>query len=305
MSLADTLGAPVGDAPDELPPVAVRSCHPPSLAIDPPNRETPRSVWRRWATAAIALVIGAALGWLLSWALLPGPATPPVSAGTAISPPPGVGAFAEFLVAVHLSGTAPEQDLAALYRGENPVDGPTGLWVSRAATVSSQSLGGDVWLTTVVTDVLEATGDVYESGGLHYYQIVVDTSGSNPVALSAPARIPGPAAPSPVDNSRSFVGSVTAEQERAAATFLDAYLTQNGDAARYTQPETHLVQFEHPPYESIRVTAVNADPVGNLRVRLDATSASGSTTRLDYLLAVTSEHGSWEVAAVQPVGGIR
>lgn len=297
MSAAVTLGVPVADAED-YPRPTPPSCRTPPSIPDLPIPEKARSIRLWWVAAGIlTLAIGIALGRFL----LPDSAAPNTSAGTPM-PPAEVAATAELFVALHLSGTTPPADLAVFYSGDSPREGVTGYWANRTATISVEPIGEDVWLATVAADMLEPAGDAYESAGIHYYQLAVDSSGANPLTLSAPARIPRPDPASIPERGEGFEGAVPPDQQSAASAFLEAYLTGEGEAARFLSPATHLRLFETPPYTAASVVAIGSDPVGRLRAGLDVTSASGATARLDYMLTMTFERGIWEVVAAQPVG---
>jgi hypothetical protein len=198
-------------------------------------------------------------------------------------------------VSLHLSGTAPAAALAVLSPGHDQSAGPTGIWVNHAAAVSVEPLTDSQWVAIVATDVLETDGEIYQSSGIHYYEVVVDTSGPTPSAMSAPARIPPPSAAGVV---AGLGATPPADQQVAAAAFLEALLTGSSQAAGYLSASAGIDIFDVPPYATVHIATLVADHQGAIRARVEATSKSGAITRLDYVLRMTVEDDRWVVVDV-------
>lgn len=289
MSIAETLGTPVTDAGDYGPPT-VPSCRTPDVPVEPASVDTPSS-HRRIVAAGLAIVAGLAIGIFV----LQRPTSS--AAGAMATPPTEVGPFAEFIVSLQLSGATPPAELAVLSPSHDQSAGPTGIWVNHAAAISVEPLADSQWVAIVATDVLEIDGETYQSSGIHYYEVVIDTSGPTPSAMTAPARIPPPSAAGYVDVD-SFGATPPQAQAVVAAGFLEGLLTGSGEAARYLSAGSSLDFFEVPPYASVRIVALYADRQGAIRARVEATSSSGAIALLDYVLRMTVEDDTWVVADV-------
>lgn len=304
MTITDMLGTPVTDPADPLPATPDR-CRASALAhpaeATEPGRRNP--VWSV-LTAAMALCVGVAVG--AYWA--PGkeiPTSPPARRAAAADIPSSVAGLAELFVATQLSGVATEQDLATLHPADTPMDGGSGLWVNRAVSVDGTAIGDDVWRMTVAADVLEMIEGAYQPAGIQYYTVTVAETDAQPVAVTAPSRIPPPHhMPQPVTAAR-FAGAVPPDQGRAVEEFLNAYLTGHGEVARYVAATARIAVFPTPPYESITIESLASDSLGRVRARLTATTTNEATQTLEYTLEMAYAGGVWEVltlASVAPQG---
>jgi hypothetical protein len=212
-----------------------------------------------------------------------------------------VAGLAELFVATHLSGVATEEDLMTLHPTGTPADGASGLWVNSAVAVDGTAIGDDVWRMTVAADVLEMIEGAYEPAGIQYYTVTVAETAAQPVALTAPSRIPPPGnMVQPVTAAR-FAGAVPPDQGNAVTEFLNAYLTGQGEVARYMAPTARIALFSAPPYASIAMESQGSDSLGRVRARLTATTAGGATQTLEYTLEMTHSGGVWEVLTLAPM----
>jgi hypothetical protein len=187
------------------------------------------------------------------------------------------------------SGLAP---LAAI---ESMSSESTGLWAARTAAIDTEPLGNGFWQVTLAAEVLELVDGAYESTGIHYYELTITDQGGHPVALSAPARVPDPAPPA-TSAAPAHNEAVPADQAAAAAAFLDAYLTGNGELARFVSTTAYIAPFAQPPYASTEVRDLGADSLGNINVIVEATTERGGHQALEYTLEMTFESGVWEVS---------
>jgi hypothetical protein len=303
MNITDMLGKPVSDITDFDQPTTV-GCSAPAAAEESPPRSARKS--RLWMVAAslTALIVSFGAGAYLTSSTTRVPPMLPPPAATGETVPPNIGDFAELFVALHLTGLASPSDVAGLYTGNaSDIDGSTGLWVNRSAAVSSRPLGEDVWSVTVVVDALEMVDGAYETAGLQYFDVTIAAGDDQPIAVSAPSRIPNPPAVSAPPELPTFNGAVPADQAAAVTSFLEAHLTGQGEVARFVSPTTRIPLFAEAPYESIAVTHQGADPVGRVMTHVAATTGRGARHDLEYTLELTFESGVWEVSDLVPAVG--
>jgi hypothetical protein len=97
-----------------------------------------------------------------------------------------------------------------------------------------------------------------------------------------------------------FGGAVPPDQGNAVADFLNAYLTGQGEVARYIAPTARMALFTAPPYASSTIESLGSDARGWVRARLTATTTNGATQSLEYTLEMTYASGVWEVLTLAP-----
>ncbi len=298
MTMADMLGAPICDPPDPIAPTS-DPCPLPARDTRPEvANPTRRHLVRLSLVVATALCVGVAVGTYAiphRTELAPRP-----TAAAANEVPAGVAGFAELFVATHLSAIVAAEHRAALYPNGGAPPDPSGLWVNRAATTAAVAVDENVWRVTVAAEVLEKVDDTYEPAGIQYYTVIVAQTDAQPMALSAPSRTPIPEEPTRTKTAPRYTGAVPPDQETAVVDFLTAYLTGNGEVARYVAPTARIALFSAPPYVSAEIVSIGADSLGRIRAQLTAVSASGATPRLEYTLEMTYESGVWEVLAMAP-----
>jgi hypothetical protein len=298
MNITEMLGAPVSDPTDAIP--GPRGCaispRPVEIETEPPQGRTQMWLW------PVIVVLALAAGYALAVWIRPVVADPPLHLPATIPQPvaaPAISAVAEMATALHLTGLADPAELMAILSETTAATGPTGYWVNRAAAVAVESPAAAQWLVTVAADVLELVDGAYEPAGIQYFEVLV-SDGDSPIAVSLPTRIPPPASGAQ-PAAASFQDPVPIDQEHAVAGFLDAYLTGNGQVARYAAPGARIPLFATPPYTSVAVQHLAADSQGAVRARVAATSRRGTSVTLDYTLDLTFEHGVWEIVAINRV----
>ena len=296
MNITEMLGAPVSDPADPIPAVT-QGC---SMSPPPPepDAETRRARPRAWlwlVTILTALAGGYGLAtWIRPVTAEPPPTVPAELRSAAASP--AVTAVAEMVTALHLTGLAGPEDLAILAAGTIPTTGPTGFWVNSTAAIATEPHADAQWLVTVAVDVLELVDGAYEPAGIQFFEILV-ADGASPTAISLPSRVPPP--PTGLQPAAaSFGAPVPIDQEHAISGFLGAYLTGNGEVARYAATTARMPRFPEPPYESVSVQQLGADSQGAVRARVAATTRRGTALTLDYTLELTFERGVWEITAI-------
>ncbi|MCP4306750.1 MAG: conjugal transfer protein [bacterium] len=290
MNIAEMLGTPVNDPADIVPtPAAPCVPAPPPQPANPGHPRRGRLVWA--ALIATALVVGVGAGWYLASTGSP----PPVPLTAAHSQVDQVGEYAEMYAALYLSGRTPPGAHDGMSTGNAST--ATGTWVNHSAPLAVESLGHGFWNVTVVVDALELAGDVYESAGLQYFAVTVDSRSTHPVAVAPPARIPQPPAIAPTDLPQ-FTTEVPPDQAGVVTKFLDGYLTGQADVARYITPTAPIQLFASSPYESVSIDSMHSDSLGRVAASVSATTATGAAHNLQYTVEMSFASGFWEVAGL-------
>lgn len=301
MTFAEVLGTPVSDPTDAISATADRCPVPtPTQPSEYSERGGGNLLWTA-LVAATTLCVGLGIGaYVVARSGESASASP--TPGGPVAVPTGVAGLAELFVASHLSGATAHKDLVALHPGATPPATASGLWINRAATIAGTAIADDTWELTVATDVLEMVDGAYEPAGIQYFTVTVAETGGQPVALSAPSRIPTPENVSRRVVAEPFTRAIPPDQEAAVTGFLDAYLTGEGEIARYLAPTARMALFPAPPYVSIEIQRTAADSFGRVRASLTATSTTGAAQALEFALEMTYESGLWEVLALLPTG---
>lgn len=231
---------------------------------------------------------------------------------TAAPPAPTTPAegFAELYVAAYLgrAGHGTEEAIAAFYPTTVTLADvtPGAVWVSAITAVAVDERRPGYWAVTVAADVLTAGEDGWEPDGSRYYTVGVAETGDALAATGLPSQIaaPPPAAEAP-EPAVATLGTPDDEPAvEAAAQFLAAYLTGDGELDRYTAPDIDLDPVEPAPFAEVELTRVGAEPGTTgatlLRAEVTATAANGLTQVLEYSMDVIERDGRFEIAALHP-----
>ena len=295
MNITDILGAPVNDTVDIAaanPPACEAATTLPSPSTLPPRRN-------RWLVATLVagtLLLGIGAGWYLASRTT---SESSAQTATATEAPVGLADFAEMFTALYLTGATSLADFTTIFTGT--IRNATGTWVNQSAALQVEPHGEGFWVVTVAVDSLELVDSTYKSAGLQYFELTVFDGGQYPVAVSAPARIPGPTAVSGVA-APAFAGAVPADQANAITHFISGYLTGQQDIARYTTPTAHIQQFAEPPYESVAVDSMRSNSLGHVQTLVTATTRNGAIHALEYTVEMSFKNGVWEVVNLSAAG---
>lgn len=234
------------------------------------------------------------------------------------APQPAIGAqgFAELYMAAYLgAGKGTEQSLRAFYpRGVDFGDvTPGGVYAGRTTAIDAKAVGPRYWAVTVGVEILFPEEGGLRSGGTRYYQVGVARTDDSYVATALPAVVPAPsvargpklALPSPERPQLNDPLAVAVER------FAAAFLTGEGELARYTAPSSTLRAVRPPPFAAVEVTAISArrtdrlvagttTPAREVLAEVQASDAEGRVQVLAYALELTQRAGRWEVAALLP-----
>ena len=244
---------------------------------------------------------------------------PPPRATAAVKvPESSVGAqgFAELYVAAYLgAGKGTEESLRPFYpEGVNLRDvTPGGVYAGRTTAIEAEEVQNRYWAVTVGVEVLYPQGAGLQSGGVRFYQVGVAQVGGAYVATALPAEVPAPAA----GRRPKLVLANLDRPERndpvatAVGHFAAAFLTGNGELARYTAPGSALRPVRPAPYASVEITGLSSRDVerkvGDRTVgakevlaEVQGTDAGGRVQVLNYALELVQRAGRWEVTKLLP-----
>jgi Conjugative transposon protein TcpC len=142
-----------------------------------------------------------------------------------------------------------------------------------------------------------------------YYQVLTQLDGSSIRVVGLPAPIAAPAAPEDT-LALAYPATVASSQGvgQAAAAFLTAYLTGDGELGRLIAPEADLSPVVPAPYTAVRFDEIRADvaPEGTpangdqarVLVTVSGTTAAGAELTSTYALTSIARDGRWEIADI-------
>ena len=294
MNIADFVGAPVQDPPDET-IHHTPTCSSPAPTTSSPQPE-PRGRKRAWLIAVLlgAVALGALAGWAAARAVAVDQLATPVQQASPM--PAEVANTAEIFIARYLSGQITGAE--TLYTGDAPE--PTGTWINHTAAVAGTTTGNGIWEVTVAVDSLEPIDDVFTPVELRYFVVPISTQGGRTFAVAAPSLIPNPG--EPVGESR-FDLQVPPDQATTAARFLEEYLTAGPEIARYVSVPSPIDVFSTAPYVDVKPTMLGADSLGRIKASVTATNERNVTHRLEYVLTLSLQSDVWVVSDLGTAGG--
>ena len=277
-----------------------------------------RSVSATTATKATHIGLWALVG-LTFFAAAVALLRPPPKATAAVKVPEstiGAQGFAELYVAAYLgAGKGTEESLRAFYpEGVDLGDvAPGGVYAGRTTAIDAQEVERHYWAVTVGVEVLYPQGTGLQSGGVRFYQVGVARVGGAYVATALPSEVPAP-----VTGRRPKLALGTLDRpERndpvatAVGHFAAAFLTGNGELARYTAPGSTLRPVRPAPFASVEVTGLSdrevERKVGERTVaakevlaEVQGTDPGGRVQVLNYALELVQRAGRWEVTKLLP-----
>lgn len=142
-----------------------------------------------------------------------------------------------------------------------------------------------------------------------FYQVLTQLDADRMRVVGLPAPIAAPAAPEDT-LALQYPESVSSTQGvgQAAAVFLTAYLTGEGELDRLISPTSTLTAVTPAPYTAVRFVEIRADrnPEGTptdgdqarVLVTVAGTTAGGAELTSTYALTSTARDGRWEIATI-------
>lgn len=244
-----------------------------------------------WGLVGVAVVTSAAA---LAVAL-----QPPAAQTAAPPPPTAATGFAEMVVTAHV--TAREGDAAALRAltgFDGDLDGVRGAAVQRTAVLDARLLASGRWAVLVAVEV--------GAPPPAFYEVTVVQDGAALTADGLPRRVAGPAAAQRPASALPALAVPSADDPAvvAAAAFLTAYLTGDGDLDRYTPPGSGLRAVTPPSHRALAVRRWAQVSTGAGAVvavaEVSATAVEGRVEVLHYPLRLRRRDGRWEVTDLLP-----
>ncbi|MQA81811.1 MAG: hypothetical protein GEV10_25620 [Streptosporangiales bacterium] len=196
--------------------------------------------------------------------------------------------------------------------------------------LSSDEVRSGYWsVLLAVNEVAKDRAGKLQPAGTHWYRVPVaeaGTTGTGPGSndtivwqvTSAPYEVPAPTSAEALTNSvYSDAGvSTTGPIGDTSQRFLDAYLTGQGELARYTSPDVSIAPVTPPSATKVTVSSIAAKPVDgdaqnatevppdgttvHVLVHATVVGSGGATIPMDYPLTLRSRDGRWEVLSLDP-----
>lgn len=265
----------------------------------PPQRRSP---WRL-ATAAVAVVALAALGFAVTRPGSPAAATPTPELVQAVQPPTGIIGFAELYVSTYLTATGPgrRDHVAAFYPSAPSLEEAVATrFIRNIATLDAIDHGDGRWELHVAADVLVHDGKGYLADGIHHYVVGVLDTPHGFTATNLPMRIPEP----PRAPVAATAGGSAVEDTALVALidgFVNAYFAGRGDLRAYVAPGTAITGISPPPFDDVVVDTIDARPLAAGLIELHVI-ATGSSSRgelsIEQRLNVATSAGTYRIERV-------
>ena len=217
--------------------------------------------------------------------------------------------FAELFVAAFLGADENSADSLALFLDDPLLDGAEGGSWSATRTISLRvrQVGLGYYAVTVAAEVIAAEPGPEGEGvwvpvGMRFYTVGVAETETGWAVTGLPTLI---AAPTRSVKPRLLVGRLDGLDgatglDEMVSRFLAAFLTADGELARYTAPSSDIVAVQPPPFVSVEVLKAGFvdTPGGPLQVVvvLRATDAADRVQVLQHALTVEQRDGRWEVS---------
>lgn len=202
--------------------------------------------------------------------------------------------FAELFVASYLTS----KDEGSSLQLPSEASGEGGR-VARTFTLGTEQVADGYFAVTVAAEIVGARPE--PTSETFFYRVGVAETEEGLAAVGPPALIAAPATGSPpdllVDRMDGLEGVPGLGD--ALARFLSAYLTGEGELARYAAPGSPLVPVVPPPFASVEIVDAGSrlmpDGGREVVVVVEASNGDGWVQVLQYGVVVTEREGRWEV----------
>lgn len=142
-----------------------------------------------------------------------------------------------------------------------------------------------------------------------WFQLGVTEQDGQLALTGAPAPVQAPAASSPGETA--YTERVDNDDlNNSVDQFLNAYLADEGEVDRYTTPNSQIGSVTPAPYESVKVSGLQATEILGDSTPSDGTTAEvmataaleteSGTRGAQYVLTVNVREGRWEIEAIEP-----
>lgn len=172
--------------------------------------------------------------------------------------------------------------------------------VTRAVPVSVRAERDRVWSVIVAAELLHKDGTSYARAGVRYFKVVLAGLEAGVTALGLPSEMaaPGGALSTRISPLPQLAQPSESPPVVAAARFVEAYLTGQGEVDRYVAPGVSVVPPRPAPYRTVQLVRAGLSAAGNsvlVRLEVVARDAAGATRGLHYTLRLARRAGRWEV----------
>ena len=238
-----------------------------------------------------------------------------VQAAAAAADPPadssGAAGFAELFIAAYLDAGEGSTGLDTFVDGV-ALDGvEAGSWsVVRTTGLGATEIGPGYFAVTVAVELIaNGTGSDSTSApepvGTLFYSVGVAETDSGWTVVALPSLMPAPDRANAPDLLVDRLDGIDEPGLKdMVGRFLSAYLTGDGELARYLAPSASVAGVQPSPFTAVEVlrSGMANDPGGRtvLAVVARATDDTGRAQLLEFWLAVSQRDGRWEVTEVLP-----
>lgn len=225
----------------------------------------------------------------------------------------GVEGFAELFIAAFLGAGEGSRESLAPFLDNPPLDGTAdGSWfATRTTSLGARQIGPGYFAVTVAAEVVAADDELEEPTvwvpvGTLFYSVGVAETETGWAVTGLPTLIAPPTRTVPPELLVGRLDGLDGAPglEEMVPRFLAAYLTGDGELARYTAPASRIVAVQPPPFVSVEVLKAGFidAPAGSQQVAMGvrATDAAGRVQLLEYALTVEQRDGRWEVSELLP-----
>ena len=184
-----------------------------------------------------------------------------------------------------------------------------GSWsTARTVSLGAREVAPGYFAVTVATEVQarDPADRSWVSVGTRFYTVGVVETESGWAATALPTLVAAPPAGPASDllvHRMDGLGEVPGLED-AVIRFLTAYLTGEGELARYTAPGSPLVAVAPPPFATVEIVEAGSVPAGDGARQVVAvvvgTDDAGRAQVLQYALVAAERDGRWEVVELLP-----
>ncbi len=225
----------------------------------------------------------------------------------------GVEGFAELFIAAYLGAGEDSPEALSRFMSGASLDGMAGgSWiVTRTASLGAREIAPGYFAVTVAAEVVGADpesgqGALWVPVGTRFYSVGVTETEAGWVVTGLPTLLPAPGRTVPPDLLVDRFDGLDAAPglEEMVARFLAAFLTGDGELARYTAPSSQIVAVQPALFtrvEILQAGLVNTpDGHQHVAVVVRATDTGDRVQVLEYALVVEQREGRWEVSELLP-----